>query len=304
MKKAELKIASLVCALLGWVACAPALAQDTDTLKKIKATNTIIIGHRDASVPFSFLNESGQPVGYSVDLCLRIVDAIKATQKLPKLEVKFALISTATRISKTANGTIDIECGSSTNEVERHQQIEFLLTTFVATSRVGWKKSAGFKSLSDLKGKSIAAAAGTSNLREVTAANVQRQLGMTIIPTKNQLDAFAAVEKGDAAAFATDDILMYGIISGSAVPANYEVGSEVLSTKPKAIMVRKGDPAFKKVADDAIRALFKSGEIQKIYAKWFLSPIPPKKVNLNVPMSDALKKAIAKPTDSGIASDY
>ena len=127
---------------------------------------------------------------------------------------------------------------------------------------------------------------------------------MTIVPTKNHYEAFALLEKGSAAAFATDDILMYGTIAESAAPDNYVVSSEALSTKPKAIMVRKDDPAFKKVADDAIRALFKSGEIQKIYAKWFLSPVPPKNINLNVPMSDSLKKVIAKPTDSGIPSDY
>ena len=302
--KASPRLVPLVCSLLGLVACASSVAQEMDTLKKIKATNTIVIGHRDASVPFSYLNENGQPIGYSIDLCLKIVDAIKAAQKLPKLEVKFALVSTATRISKTANGTVDIECGSSTNDVERHQQVSFLVTTFVTTSRVAWKKSSNFKSVIDLKGKTIAAAAGTNNLKEITSANIQRQLGMTVMPTKNHFEAFAALEKGAAVAFATDDILMYSTIAESATPANYVVSSEALSTKPKAIMVRKDDSAFKKIADDAIRALFKSGEIQKIYAKWFLSPIPPKMINLNVAMSDALKKAIAKPTDSGIASDY
>ena len=297
------RIPPLFCLLLGLVTCASAGAQETDTLKKIRSTNTIVVGHRDASVPFSFL-ENGQPVGYSIDLCMKIIDAIKATQKLPKLDVKFALVSTATRIPKTANGTVDIECGSSTNDVERHQQVSFLVTTFVTTSRVAWKKSSNFKSVADLKGKTIAAAAGTNNLKEVTAVNMKRQLGMTIVPTKNHFEAFALLEKGDATAFATDDILMYSTIAESAAPTSYVVSSEVLSTKPKAIMVRKDDPAFKKVADDAIRALFKSGEINKIYAKWFLSPIPPKNVNLNVAMSDSLKKVIANPTDSGIPSDY
>ena len=297
-------MAALVHALLGLVACASAEAQQMDTLKKIKATNTIVIGHRDASVPFSFLGENGQPVGYSIDLCMKIVDAIKATQKMPRLEVKFALVSTATRIPKTANGTVDIECGSSTNDVERHQQVSFLVTTFVTTSRVAWKKSSNFKSVGDLKGKTIAAAAGTNNLKEVTAINIQRKLGMIVMPTKNHLDAFALLEKGDAAAFATDDILMYSTIAESAAPASYVVSGEAFSTKPKAIMVRKDDPAFKRVADDAIRAIFKSGEVQKIYTKWFLSPIPPKNINLNVPMSDSFRRVIANPTDSGIASDY
>lgn len=298
------RITRLIYALLGLVACASVGAQELDTLRKIKASNTIVIGYRDASIPFSYLGENGQPIGYSIDLCSKIVDAIRLTQKMSKLEIKFALVSTATRIPKTANGTVDIECGSSTNDVERHQQVSFLVTTFVTTSRVAWKKSANFKSLADLKGKTIAAAAGTNNLKEVTAVNIQRQLGMTIVPTKNHFDAFAMLEKGDAAAFASDDILIYSTIAESAAPTSYVVSSEALSTKPKAIMVRKDDPAFKKVADDAIRALYKSGEIQKIYSKWFLSPIPPKKVNLNVAMSDSLKKAIAKPTDSGIPSDY
>lgn len=148
------------------------------------------------------------------------------------------------------------------------------------------------------------AVAGTTNLRQITEINTQRSLGITLMPTKHHNDAFAMVEKGDAAAFASDDILLYGIIASSSAPANYAVSSEALSVEPYGIMLRKGDPAFKKVADDALRSLFKSGEIKTIYAKWFLSSIEPNKINLNVPMSDTLKKVIAKPTDSGLASDY
>jgi glutamate/aspartate transport system substrate-binding protein len=294
----------LACVLIGTCAVTALHAQETDTLKKIKASNTLVIGHRDVSVPFSFLDDKQQPIGYSIDLCLKIVEAIRTTQKLPKLQVKMQAVTAATRIPLIANGTIDMECGATTNTVERQQQVSFVVTTFVAATRLASKKSANFKSLNDLKGKTLVAVAGTTNLRQITELNGQRGLGMTLVPAKHHNDAFAMLEKGEAVAFASDDILLYGIIAGSSTPDSFVVSNESLSVEPYGIMLRRDDKAFKKVADDAIRALFKSGEIQKIYAKWFTTPIPPKNISLNAPMSEVLKKVIAKPTDSGIAADY
>ena len=295
---------ALGCAFLGQLLAPPALAQELDTLKKIKTSNSITIGHRDTAVPFSYFDDNRRPIGYSVDLCMKIVDAIKLTQKLPKLDVKYVLVGGATRIPLTANGTVDLECGTTTNNTERQQQVSFAVTTFVAASRLAWKKSANFKTLGDLKGKSVVAVAGTTNLRQITEINTQRNLGMTLIPTKHHNDAFAMMDKGSAAAFVSDDILLYSIIAGAPTPGNYAVSTEALSKEPYGIMMRKDDPAFKKVADDALRALFKSGEIHKIYDKWFMSPIPPKNIRLNAAMSDVLKGVIANPTDSGITSDY
>lgn len=295
---------ALVCGLTILAVTAPASSQELNTLKKINTTNSITIGHRDVSMPFSYLDDKKQPIGYAIDLCMKVVDAIKTTQKLKQLEVKLHPVSAATRIPLVANGTVDIECGATTNTIERQQQVSFAVTTFVAATRLMWKKNSNFKSLNDLKGKRVVAVAGTTNLRQINDINTKRSLGMTVLPVKHHNDAFAMIEKGEAAAFGSDDILLYGLIADSKSPTDYVVSSDGLSVEPYGIMMRKDDQTFKKVVDDAIRALFKSGEIQKIYAKWFLSPIPPKKITLNAPMSEVLKKVIAKPTDSGNPSDY
>lgn len=282
----------------------PAQSQELDTLKKINTSQSITIGYRDASSPFSYLGSKGQPVGYSVDICLRIVDAIKAAQNAPGIEVKWKLVTGATRIPMVANGTVDIECGSTTNTLERQQQVAFTITTFIAATRLALKKSTNFKTLDDLKGKTVVAVAGTTNLRQITALNSKRGLNMTIVPAKDNRLAFAMVEKGEAVAFGTDDILLYDLIANSAKPADYIVSSDPLSIEPYGMIIRKDDPAFKRFADDAIRALFKSGEIQKIYTKWFLAPIEPKSIVLNASISDALKKTIAEPTDSPLPAAY
>lgn len=304
MKATRMIMMAHLCVLAVVGAAATAGGQELDTLKKIKATNSITVGHRDVSMPFSYLDDKQQPIGYSMDLCMRIVDAIKITQNLPKLQVQLRPVNAANRIPLIANGTVDIECGATTNTIERQRQVSFVVTTFIAATRLAWKKSSNFKSLNDLKGKTIVAVAGTTNLRQITEINAQRGLRIIIVPAKHHNDAFAMLAKSEAAAFASDDILLFGIIANSASPADYAVSSEALSVEPYGIMLRKDDAAFKKVADDTIRALFKSGEINNVYSKWFLSPIPPGGVSLNMPMSEALKKVIAKPTDSGNASDY
>lgn len=281
-----------------------AQSQELDTLKKINTSQSITIGYRDASSPFSYLGSKGQPVGYSVDICLRIVDAIKAAQNAPGIEVKWKLVTGATRIPMVANGTVDIECGSTTNTLERQQQVAFTVTTFIAATRLALKKSTNFKTLDDLKGKTVVAVAGTTNLRQITALNSKRGLNMTIVPAKDNRLAFAMVEKGEAVAFGTDDILLYDLIANSAKPADYIVSNDPLSIEPYGMIIRKDDPAFKRFADDAIRALFKSGEIQKIYTKWFLAPIEPKSIVLNASISDALQKTIAEPTDSPLPAAY
>ena len=281
-----------------------AQAQDSGTLKKIKDSGVIVIGHRDSSVPFSYLDDKQQPIGYSMDLCLKVVDAVKAALKMPKLEVKMNPVTSATRIPLMANGTIDMECGSTTNNVDRQKQVAFLNTTFVTANRIVAKKSSNIKVLNDLKGKPLVSTAGTTNLKQVTELNGTRNLGMNVMSAKDHAEAFLMVETDRAAAFAMDDILLYSLVAGARTPSDYIISAEALSVEPYGIMVRKDDPAFKKVGDDAIAALFKSGEINKIYAKWFQAPIPPKNINLNLPMSEPLKKVVAKPTDSGEAAAY
>src|SRR4051812_26719048 len=283
---------------------APAGAQQTGTLKKIQDTGSITIGHRDSSLPFSYYDDKQQPVGYAMDLCLRIVDAVRTDLKLPKLDVKYQLVTSANRIPLMANGTIDLECGSTTNNLERQKQVWFTITHFVTANRWVAKKSANIQSLDDLKGKTIVSTAGTTNIKQITEINGQKNLGMNIISANGHPEAFQMVETGRAVAFVMDDILLYSLAAQSRTPKDYAISAEALSVEPYGIMVRKGDAAFKKVVDGAMTQVMKSGEINAIYQKWFQKPVPPKGINLNVPISDSFKKVIANPTDSGDPAAY
>jgi glutamate/aspartate transport system substrate-binding protein len=276
----------------------------TGTLKKVKDTGTITLGVRDSSIPFSYLDDKQSYQGYSIDLCMKIVSAVQKQLGLTSLNVKMNPVTSATRIPLMANGTVDLECGSTTNNLERQRQVAFAPTTFVTANRLLAKKSSHITSLNDMKGKVLVSTAGTSNLKQVVALNSERNLGMTVIPAKDHAEGFLMVETGRATAFAMDDILLASLAASSKEPNEYEITKEALSVEPYGIMLRREDPQFKKVVDSAIEGVFKSGEINKIYAKWFQSPIPPKGVNLNVPMSDQLKAAIAHPTDSGDPAAY
>jgi glutamate/aspartate transport system substrate-binding protein len=276
----------------------------TGTLKKVKDTGTITLGVRDSSIPFSYLDDKQSYQGYSIDLCMKIVNAVQKQLGLTSLNVKMNPVTSATRIPLMANGTVDLECGSTTNNLERQKQVAFAPTTFVTANRLLAKKSANINSLNDMKGKVLVSTAGTSNLKQVVALNSERNLGMTVIPAKDHAEAFLMVETGRATAFAMDDILLASLAASSKEPNEYTITKEALSVEPYGIMLRREDPQFKKVVDSAIEGVFKSGEINKIYAKWFQSPIPPKNINLNVPMSDQLKQAIAHPTDSGDPATY
>jgi glutamate/aspartate transport system substrate-binding protein len=291
--------------LLGAALAAPAAAQElTGTLKKIKDSGTITVGHRDSSIPFSYYDDKQQVVGYAVDLCMRIVDAVKAELKMPNIQVKLNPVTSATRIPLMANGTIDLECGSTTNNFERQKQVAYTITHFVTANRYVAKKSSGINSLADLKGKTVVSTAGTTNIKWATAANTEQNLGMNIVAAKDHAEAFLMVDTGRAAAFFMDDILLYSLVANSKNPGDWIIGSEAYTVEPYGIMLRKDDPAFKKVVDAAMTNIYKSGEINAIYEKWFLKPVPPKGINLNVPMSAQFKKVVANPTDSGDPATY
>ena len=294
------RISKLLLTLAACAICAaPATAQElTGTLKKIKDTGTITIGHRESSIPFSYYDDKQQVIGYSQDLCLKIVDAVKAELKMPNLKVGLNPVTSATRIPLLANGTIDLECGSTTNNAERQKQIAYTITHFVTANRFVSKKSSNIKSLNDLKGKTVVSTSGTTNIKQITELNNEKNLGISIVPAKDHAEAFLMVETGRAAAFVMDDILLYSLVATSKNPGDYVISADALSVEPYGIMLRRDDPAFKKVVDNAMTNLYKSGEINKIYAKWFTSPIPPKGINLNVPLGAAFKNVIAKPTDS------
>jgi glutamate/aspartate transport system substrate-binding protein len=281
----------------------PAAAQE-GTLKKIKDSGSITIGHRDASLPFSYYDDKQQPIGYAMDLCAKIVDAVKAELKMPSIKTNYQLVTSANRIPLMANGTVDLECGSTTNNVARQEQVWFTMTHFVTANRWVSKRSAKLKTLQDLKGKTVVSTAGTTNIKQITEINAAQNLGMNIISANGHPEAFQMVETGRAVAFVMDDILLAGLAAQSRSPKDYEISSVALSVEPYGIMVRKDDKAFKDLADKALSQVYKSGEINAIYAKWFQKPVPPKNVNLNLPMSPALKKVMANPTSSGDPKAY
>jgi glutamate/aspartate transport system substrate-binding protein len=277
----------------------------TGTLLKVKELGYITIGHREASVPFSYLDDNRQPVGFAIDICARIVDAVKRELKLDKLEVRYQLVTASSRIPLLANGTIDLECGNTTNNAERQKQVWYTNTHFLTASRFLSKVESKIGSISDLKGKTIVSPAGSTNIKQALEFNSRLNLGMTIVPAQDQGEAFLMVETGRAAAFVQDDVILAGLIAISKDPKAYVISDDAFSKpEPYGIMLRKDDVAFKAIADAATAALYRSPEGAALYAKWFTQAIPPKGINLNIPMGPALKRAFENPTDSPDPAAY
>ena len=268
------------------------------TLEKIKSSGVITLGYRDAAGPFSYLDDKQQPIGYSMDICRNIAEAVKTALNLPQLKIKLNPVGPSTRIPLIANGTIDLECGVSTNNAERQKQVSFTPTTFVTGTRLVYLKTLKVESMEDLRGKTIVSPSGSSNSKVLNEYNTKNNAGLNIMGATDLPEAFLIMQTGRAAAFATDDVLIYNMIANSKSPSDFAVSPFSLSVEPYGIMIPKDDPSFKKVADDAVIKLSKSGELDKLYDKWFMSPIPPKGANLKMPMSANLKKALANPTDS------
>jgi glutamate/aspartate transport system substrate-binding protein len=281
-----------------------ATAQESLTLRKIKETGVIAIGYRDGSIPFSYLDDRQEPIGYSMDLCRRVVDAVKRRLGLDELQVKFVPVNSSTRGPMVTNNTIDLECGTTTNTVERQRHVAFAVTTFVAGSRFVTRRNSAIRSLKDLRGKQVVSTAGTTSIALLGALNATRALGMNILAGKDHLQSFHMVENNRASAFMMDDVLLYGLIAVAEDPSAFVVTGEPLSVEPYAIALRKSDPEFKLLVDNTLVGLFRSGEIVTLYRKWFESPIPSSKINLALPMNAALKKVIANPTDSGDPAVY
>ncbi len=273
---------SLVAAVVAAAVALPAVAQDSPTLKKIKDSGTITIGHRDSSIPFSYYDDKQQVVGYAIDICMKVVDAIKAELKMPNLQVKLNPVTSATRIPLIANGTIDLECGSTTNNLDRQKQVGFTNTYFVT----------------------VVSTSGTTNLKWITEENAKQNLGLSILTAKDHAEAFLMVETGRAVAFFMDDILLYSLVASSKAPGDFAVGSEAYTVEPYGAMMPRDDAGFRKVVDGATAKLYTSPEMTALYDKWFLKTIPPKGVNLNVPMSPLLKRVLANPTSNGDPAVY
>ena len=293
-------------ALAGTGFCAGAAgAQDlTGTLRKIKDSGAILIGHRESSIPFSYFVENDKAVGYAIDLCYLVADAVKAKLGLEKLEVKLVPVTAANRIQSILSGAIDLECGSTSNNLKRQKVVSFSNTYFVTANRFVSKAALGAQTIEDLKGKTVVSTIGTTNLKQISDLNGQRHLGLTIIAAKDHAEAFRMLDTGRAAAFVMDDILLFSLVANSTAPADYAISPEALSVEPYGIMLRPQDGAFKKVVDDTLAGIYRKGELLPIYTKWFLRPIPPNGVDLNVPVSAQLKRVIESPTDSGDPSAY
>ncbi len=273
----------------------PALA---DTLAKVKESGSITMGIRESSYPLSYLDDKQQPIGYHIEICNRIVDAVKAELKLPALKVQHQAVTSQNRIPLVTNGTVDLECGSTTNNEARQKQVAFAPTTFVTNVRMAVKKASGITSLSQLGGKPVATTTGTTSVKLMRQHEKGQNVDFKEVYGKDHADSFLMLETDRAVTFVMDDNLLAGLIVTSKNPAEYAIVGEVLNIEPIAIMIRKDDPAFKKLVDNTVVGLMKSGEIDKLYAKWFMSPIPPKGANMNFPMSDKLKELIKTPSDA------
>ncbi|SFN29509.1 L-glutamate-binding protein /L-aspartate-binding protein [Formivibrio citricus] len=272
-------------------------AELTGTLKKIKDSGTIVLGNRDSSIPFSYLANNSKPIGYSVDIAQAIADEVKKELKMPGLKVKYNLVTSQTRIPLVQNGTVDVECGSTTNNVERQQQAAFSLGIFQIGTRLLTKKTSGINDFPDLAGKNVVTTAGTTSERLLKKMNEEKKMKMRIISAKDHGESFLMLESGRVAAFMMDDALLAGEMAKAKKPADWAIVGKPQSAEIYGCMLRKGDPQFKAVVDRAIAGLYKSGKINAIYDRWFLKPIPPKGLNMGFPMSHELKTLIAKPTD-------
>ena len=292
--------------LLLWVVSfgllvAPAMAEQlTGTLKKIKDTGSITIGHRESSIPFSYLDDKQQPVGYAMDLCMKIVDAVKTELKMPNLKVKLQPVTSANRIPLMQNGTIDLECGSTTNSVSRQLQVAFGPTYFVINVTAAVKKNSGIRSLSNLNGKTISTTSGTTSVPLLKKYEKTANVSVKEIYGKDHAESFLLLAQDRSSAFIMDDILLAGQIANSSNPGDFTILKESLRQEPYSMMLRKDDPPFKALVDKAIGGVMKSGEIDKIYAKWFNNPIPPKGINMNFPQTPQIKEAFKNPNDKGV----
>jgi glutamate/aspartate transport system substrate-binding protein len=267
------------------------------TLKKVKEAGFISVGHRESSIPFSYYDDKNQVVGYSQDLVMMVVDAVKKKLNLPNLEVKLIPVTSQNRIPLIQNGTVDIESGSTTNNLERQQQVSFSDTMFIIGTRLLVKKDSGIKDFADLKGKNVVVTAGTTSERIIREMNEKDKMGMNIISAKDHGESFLTLQSGRVVAFMLDDALLAGERAKARKPEDWVIVGTPQSKEAYGMMIRKGDDEFKKLVDETIAQAETSGEAAKLYQKWFQSPIPPKGLNLDLVLSDDMKELFKNPND-------
>jgi glutamate/aspartate transport system substrate-binding protein len=295
MKHLATAAAALTC-----LACTGAQAEP-GTLDKVKASGTITLAYRESSIPFSYLGADTKPTGFGWEICGRIVEQVKKATGRADLQVATQAVTSQNRIPLLMNGTIDIECGSTTNNAARSKQVAFSVNYFYTGTRLLVKAGSPVRSLADLKGKRVVSTVGTTNFQVLRKVNADRDLGFELLGAKDHAESALLVQQDRAEAFGMDDILLFGLRASSADPAALAIVGEPLQVEPYAIMLRKDDPAFKKLVDDTVAALMKSGEFEALYRKWFLSPIPPRGINLNAPMSPELRDNLKQLSDKPAA---
>jgi len=259
------------------------------TLDKVKASGSITLAYRESSIPFSYLGGEGQPIGFGWEICNKIVDQVKKSTGRADLKISTQSVTSQNRIPLLVNGTIDIECGSTTNNAERAKQVDFAINYFYTGTRFLVKTDSGIKSVADLKGKKVVSTTGTTNFQILRKLNVDQNIGFDLIAAKDHAESTLLVIQGRADAFGMDDILLYGNRASALNPSELNVVGDSIQVEPYAIMIRREDPTFKKLVDDTLATMMKNGEFETLYKKWFQSPIPPKGINLNAPMSKELK---------------
>jgi glutamate/aspartate transport system substrate-binding protein len=267
------------------------------TLERIAELGEISVGHRDGAVPFSYYDDQQRPIGYAMDLCAKVVDAIKLKLDEPDLKVSYLPVTGATRMPLLANGTIDMECGTTTNNAERQRQVSFSNTYFVAGVRMLSKKSAPIETMADAKGKTVVTLAGTTSVKVISDINAAQNLGLNVLSVKDLAEGMLTLQTERAVALIFDDVSIAGAAATSKTPDDFVMSAEPLSVEPYGIMLRRNDEAFKELVNATLDELYASGEINAIYDKWFVQAIPPRGINMNFPMSSQLKKVIAQPTD-------
>lgn len=278
----------------------PASAQSASapTLAKIRDSGVVTLAYREASIPFSYLDQNKRPIGYAVDLCMRVVDALRRDLKLPGLRVETLPVTAANRIAAIKDGKADLECGSTTNNAARRKDVGFTVTHYFAGAKLLTRNDSGITRLADLRGKTVVSTRGTSPLAALRAAEEKGIIGgARILEGKDHDESFAILERGEAQAFAMDDILLYGFRATAKDPKAWAVVGEFISVEPLAIMLRRDDPEFKKYVDTVLSRAMIDGEVRSLYNKWFLSPIPPKGVNLGIPLSPLMRDQLSFPTD-------
>ncbi|KJC36198.1 ABC transporter [Bradyrhizobium sp. LTSP885] len=282
------------------LAAGPVAAEElSGTLQKVKETRKITLGYQEASVPFSYLDGNQRPVGFALDVCLRIVDAVKSQLGMPDISVDFLPVTSSNRIPLMVNGTIDLHCSATTNNADRQKQVAFTNTHFLSATRFAAKKAVNINTIDDLKGASVTAVAGSVNLAQLIKVNAERKLGVKILPATDQAEAFLMLETDRAQAYALDDVQLAVAIARSKEPALYMISAETFSKpEPFGIMLRREDVPFKALADRATAELYRSPEIEVMYKRWLESPTPPNGINYNVPISPALRHAFSNPSSS------